>query len=88
MYCHADVTAVFPWLTYALLSDPKLKRRPRRLYDARGAAVSRLQREVQTRTRELEKTIAYPLARAAGQGQKRGKAGRPAAGRKAPASRG
>jgi deoxyhypusine synthase len=66
VYCHADVTAVFPWLTYALLSDPKMKRRPRRLYEARGAAVSRLEREVRARTRELEKTIAYPLVRVGG----------------------
>ena len=27
VYVHADVTAVFPWLTYALLSDPKMKRK-------------------------------------------------------------
>jgi deoxyhypusine synthase len=62
VYVHADVTAIFPWLTYALLSDSKVKRRPRRLYDARQDAVSRLQREVDRRRKKLTETIAYPLA--------------------------
>ncbi|HXN32498.1 MAG TPA: deoxyhypusine synthase family protein [Polyangiaceae bacterium] len=62
IYVHADVTAVFPWLTYALLSDPKMKRKPRRLYDARDAAVGALQREVDKRKRPLRATIDYPLA--------------------------
>jgi deoxyhypusine synthase len=61
VYVHADVTAVFPWLTYALLSDAKLKRKPRRLYDARGAAVQGLQREVDKRARAIRATIEYPL---------------------------
>src|SRR5262249_22693451 len=61
IYVHADVTAVFPWLTYALLSDPKLKRRPRRLYDARSHAVTTLQREVDRRRKQLVSTINYPL---------------------------
>ncbi len=62
IYVHADVTAVFPWITYALLSDPKLKRKPRRLYDTREAAVARLQREVDKRRGTLMPTISYPLA--------------------------
>jgi deoxyhypusine synthase len=62
VYVHADVTAVFPWLTYALLSDPKMKRKPRRLYDSRDAAVATLQREVHKRRKKLTATIAYPLA--------------------------
>jgi deoxyhypusine synthase len=61
VYVHADVTAVFPWITYALLSDPKLKRKPRRLYDAREKAVASLQREVDKRHKALAETIAYPL---------------------------
>jgi deoxyhypusine synthase len=60
VYVHADVTAVFPWLTYAVLSDPKMKRSPRRLYDAREKAVSCLGREVDKRRKKLQKTIAYP----------------------------
>jgi deoxyhypusine synthase len=61
MYVHADVTAVFPWLTYALLSDPAMKRKPRRLYDAREAAVKTLQAEVDKRKRQLRATIDYPI---------------------------
>jgi deoxyhypusine synthase len=60
IYVHADVTAVFPWLTYALLSDPKMRRKPRRLYDARDAATARLQKEVDKRAADLKRTIAYP----------------------------
>src|SRR5580692_7411115 len=70
VYVHADVTAVFPWLTYALLSDPKMKRKPRRLYDERTHALSSLQREVDKRSRQLAGTIDHPLAlgRASGRG--------------------
>jgi deoxyhypusine synthase len=75
VYVHADVTAIFPWLTYALLSDSKIKRRPRRLYDARQDAVSRLQREVDRRRKKLTETIAYPLAEeSAGKPARRAKA--------------
>jgi deoxyhypusine synthase len=62
VYVHADVTAIFPWLTYALLSDPKMKRRHRRLYDARGDAVTTLKRAVAKRRSKLLSTVAYPLA--------------------------
>ncbi|MBV9946735.1 MAG: deoxyhypusine synthase family protein [Myxococcales bacterium] len=61
VYVHADVTAVFPWITYALLSDRKMKRRALRLYDARSDAVLRLQREVDKRARDIRATIDYPL---------------------------
>jgi deoxyhypusine synthase len=61
VYCHCDVTAVFPWLTYALLSDPSIHRKHRRLYDARAKAVAALQREVDKRKKELLKTVDYPL---------------------------
>jgi deoxyhypusine synthase len=60
-YVHADVTAVFPWLTYALLSDPKMRRKPRRLYEAREGAVRALQREVDKRKRKLRASVDYPL---------------------------
>ena len=62
VYVHADVTAVFPWLTYALLSDVKMKRRPSRLYDAREAAVARLQGEVDKRRTKLTETLTYDVA--------------------------
>jgi deoxyhypusine synthase len=61
VYVHADVTAIFPWLTYALLADTKMKRKPRRLYDARGGAVSTLKRVVAKRRSKLLPTVAYPV---------------------------
>src|SRR5258708_29240192 len=60
-YVHCDVTAVFPWLTYALLSDSGIHRRPRRLYDVRRAAVRNLQREVDKRKKKLAPTIRYRM---------------------------
>ena len=60
IYVHADVTAVFPWITYALLSDKKMKRKPRRLYDERSGALATLQREVDKRRKQLGETIDYP----------------------------
>jgi deoxyhypusine synthase len=62
VYVHADVTAVFPWLTYALLSDPKMKRKGLRLYDERAQALANLQREVHKRSRQLAGTIDFPMA--------------------------
>ena len=64
VYVHADVTAVFPWLTYALLSDPKMKRKHRRLYDERAGAVATLQREVDKRRKELAQDDRLPAAQA------------------------
>jgi deoxyhypusine synthase len=64
MYVHCDVTAVFPWLTYALLSDPTVHRKPRRLYSARREAVANLQREVLRRAKTLAPTMEYPLPKA------------------------
>jgi deoxyhypusine synthase len=61
VYVHADVTAVFPWLTYALLSDARIHRKHRRLYDARAAAVSTLDREVKKRQKRLLPTIEFDL---------------------------
>ncbi len=61
VYVHADVTAVFPWLTYALLSDPKVKRPHRRLYEAREQAVYALQRAVDKRIGHLASTIRFDM---------------------------
>jgi deoxyhypusine synthase len=61
VYVHADVTAIFPWLTYALLADPKMKRKPGRLFDARAVAVKDLKRAVARRRNSLLATVAYPL---------------------------
>jgi deoxyhypusine synthase len=73
MYVHSDVTAVFPWLTHALLSDPKMQRPARRLYDARRAAVEGLHKAVQRRRTRLAETIDYPLGgqAKAGRGKRR-----------------
>jgi deoxyhypusine synthase len=57
MYVHTDVTAVFPWLTHALLSDPKMKRKPRRLMDVMLEAVAFLDKDVRKRHKTLMKTI-------------------------------
>lgn len=59
VYVHADVTAVFPWLTYALLSDPKIHRKPRRLYDSRERAVRDLLHQVRERKKELAPTLEF-----------------------------
>jgi deoxyhypusine synthase len=74
VYVHADVTAVFPWLTYALLADAKMKRKPRHLFDARASAVTNLKRAVGRRRSKLLSTVAYPMVRepAAARGQRRG----------------
>lgn len=61
MYVHADVTAVFPWLTYALLSDPAMRRAPARLYDRRDEAVEALQKKIDRRRKQLMPTLDYPL---------------------------
>lgn len=61
IYVHCDVTAVFPWLTYALLSDARIHRKPRRLYDARDAAVRALQKEIDKRRKKLASTVEYEL---------------------------
>jgi deoxyhypusine synthase len=60
VYVHTDVTAVFPWLTHALLEDPKMKRKPKRLLDALPAAVAQLQRDVEKNRKDLLKTLSFP----------------------------
>src|SRR5688572_2703513 len=65
MYVHCDVTAVFPWLTYALLSDARVHKKPRRLYDARVAAVRTLQREIVKRKKKLLETVRFDFPRRA-----------------------
>ena len=60
VYVHTDVTAVFPWITHALLSDPKMKRKPKRLLDRLGEANALLDRDVEKNREELLKTISYP----------------------------
>ncbi len=60
VYVHTDVTAVFPWLTHALLSDPKMKRRSKRLLDHLLAAQVFLDKDVAKNRKELLKTTDFP----------------------------
>src|SRR4051812_1170460 len=62
VYVHTDVTAVFPWLTHALLSDPKMKRKPKHLLDSLETARKLLDREVAKNRKELLKTVTFPGA--------------------------
>jgi deoxyhypusine synthase len=62
IYVHTDVTAVFPWLTHALLSDAKMKRKPKRLLDSLDDARSFLDKAVEKNRRELLKTLRFPGA--------------------------
>jgi deoxyhypusine synthase len=63
IYVHCDVTAVVPWVTYALLSDARVHKKPRRLYDARALAVENLQREVDKRKKKLLETVHFEMPR-------------------------
>ncbi|MBS2018578.1 MAG: deoxyhypusine synthase family protein [Deltaproteobacteria bacterium] len=70
MYVHCDVTAVFPWLTYALLSDPRVHKKHRRLYDSRVAAVKNLQKEVEKRKKKLMTTVEFDLPKSKAKAKK------------------
>ena len=61
VYVHCDVTAVFPWLTHALLSEPKNKRKPMRLMDRMADAVKFLDADVQKRRKSLMKTLDWSV---------------------------
>jgi deoxyhypusine synthase len=78
MYVHCDVTAVFPWLTYSLLSDARVHRKPRRLYDSRTTAIQNLQREVAKRRKKLLDTVKYALPKPKKKKAKKGANRRPA----------
>jgi len=56
VYVHCDVTAVFPWITYALLSRAGLKKPASRLYGQRKKALDALDAEVAKRRRALKRT--------------------------------
>jgi deoxyhypusine synthase len=60
VYVHCDVTAVFPWITHALLSDPKMKRPPKRLMDHLLAARVFLDADVAKNRKALLKTVSFP----------------------------
>jgi deoxyhypusine synthase len=62
VYVHTDVTAVFPWLTHALLGEKGSKKKPKRLFDNLQNAVDDLQKEVEKRRKPLAKTLSFPGA--------------------------
>ena len=59
-----DVTAVFPWLTHALLSEPKNKRKPMRLMDKMQEAIGFLDADVKKRHKALMKTLDWSIEEA------------------------
>lgn len=69
VYCHTDVTAVFPWLTHALMQIRACRRRPFRLLDKLDEAVAFLDADVAKRRRALLKTIDWSTDGAKKQGQ-------------------
>jgi deoxyhypusine synthase len=71
VYVHADVTAVFPWVVYALLADPKRRRPYRRLYERRAEAIALLDKAVARRHTELLKTVSYPIVEEVGRSRRR-----------------
>ncbi len=59
VYCRADVTMVMPWLTYSLLSDPKMKKKGLGLGKKLSEANALLEGEVARRRKKLEKTLSF-----------------------------
>ena len=57
VYVHTDLTAVFPWITYTLLSERSLKKPKLRLFSHRRAATDLLDERVQQNRRRLMKTL-------------------------------
>jgi deoxyhypusine synthase len=61
VYVHCDVTAVFPWLTHALLSDPKMRRKPQHLMDRLGEATAFLDQAVSRQRGKLMRTLDWEI---------------------------
>ncbi len=61
VYVHTDVTAVFPWLTHALLAEKGLRRKPLRLMDVMDEAVKFLDADVAKQRKTLMKTIDFEI---------------------------
>ncbi len=56
VYCHCDVTAVFPWLVHALF-QAGASREPKRMYDRLPEALARLDVDVAERRGSLESSL-------------------------------
>jgi deoxyhypusine synthase len=59
VYCHCDVTAVFPWLVHALMQLKVVRRKPFRLMDRLQESVSFLDADVKKRRTQLLKTVEW-----------------------------
>jgi len=64
MYVHTDVTAVFPWLTHALLSLKSSRRKPFRLMDKMDDALKFLDAAVEKNRAQLMPTIEWDVKEA------------------------
>ena len=62
MYVHTDVTAVFPWLTHALLSLKGTRRKPFRLMEKMRDALHFLDAAVEKNRKQLLETIEWDVA--------------------------
>jgi deoxyhypusine synthase len=62
MYCHTDVTAVFPWLTHALFQVKATKRKHFRLMDKMAEATRFLDADVAKRKKGLLETISWDVS--------------------------
>jgi deoxyhypusine synthase len=61
VYCHSDVTAVFPWLVHALMQLKNSKRKPFRLNDKMDDAVTFLDAAVKQRSKSLMSTLEWSV---------------------------
>jgi deoxyhypusine synthase len=62
MYCHTDVTAVFPWLTHALFQLKVTKRKHFRLMDKMTDAIAFLDADVKKRAKGLMSTLQWDVS--------------------------
>ncbi len=62
VYCHTDVTAVFPWLTHALFQLKVTKRKHFRLMDKLPEAIAYLDADVRKRAKGLMSTIKWDVS--------------------------
>jgi deoxyhypusine synthase len=62
VYCHTDVTAVFPWLTHALFQLKVTKRKHFRLMDKMAEAIAFLDADVKKRAKGLMATLKWDVS--------------------------
>jgi deoxyhypusine synthase len=59
MYCHCDVTAVFPWLVHALMGLKVSRRKPFKLMSKMDEALAYLDRDVAKNRKQLLETVEW-----------------------------